>query len=214
MLSQLVQGLSEEAAGRLSQMLDEVIHHTRELKDSVMSMRAQPVGSVFQRMPRLVRELSAKTGKKVRLEMVGENTEVDRTIIERLSDPLDAHHPQFRRSRHRSCPPTAWRPARARRARSGFPPSIVVDASSSKCSDDGAGINCERVLKKAREKGLIEPMRCSPTTRSAISSFCQASRPRKRFPTFPAAASAWTSSGATSRTWAGASRSSRYAGVA
>ena len=60
------------SGGRLSQMLDEVIHHTRELKDSVMSMRAQPVASVFQRMPRLVRELSAKTAKKVRLEMVGE----------------------------------------------------------------------------------------------------------------------------------------------
>ena len=45
-----------------------------------MSMRAQPVGSVFQRMPRLVRELSMKTGKKIRLEMTGESTEVDRTI--------------------------------------------------------------------------------------------------------------------------------------
>ncbi len=53
------------------QTLDEVIHHTRELKDSVMSIRAQPVGAVFQRMPRLVRELSTKTAKKVRLEMIG-----------------------------------------------------------------------------------------------------------------------------------------------
>jgi two-component system chemotaxis sensor kinase CheA len=66
MLGQIVQDLPEGTAGRLSQVLEEVIHHTRELKDSVMSMRAQPVGSVFQRMPRLVRELSAKTGKKVR----------------------------------------------------------------------------------------------------------------------------------------------------
>ncbi len=53
-----------------------------------MSMRAQPVGSVFQRMPRLVRELATKTHKKVRLEMAGETTEVDRSIIERLGDPL------------------------------------------------------------------------------------------------------------------------------
>ena len=65
MLGQVVQGLSEEVNGRLSQVLDQTIHHTRELKESVMSMRAQPVGSVFQRMPRLVRELSMKTGKKV-----------------------------------------------------------------------------------------------------------------------------------------------------
>ena len=88
MLGQVVQGMPEEATGRLVQVLEEVSHHTRELKDSVMSMRAQPIGAVFQRMPRLVRELAAKTGKKVRLEMHGEGTEVDRSIIERLGDPL------------------------------------------------------------------------------------------------------------------------------
>ena len=88
MLGQIVHDLPEATSGRLRQILDEVMHHTRELKDSVMSMRAQPVGAVFQRMPRLVRELSTKTAKKVRLEMSGETTEVDRSIIERLSDPL------------------------------------------------------------------------------------------------------------------------------
>ena len=88
MLGQVVHSLPEDISGRLVQVLEEVVHHTRELKDSVMSMRAQQVGAVFQRMPRLVRELAAKTGKKARLEMVGENTEVDRSIIERLGDPL------------------------------------------------------------------------------------------------------------------------------
>jgi two-component system, chemotaxis family, sensor kinase CheA len=88
MLGQVVRDLPEEIASRLSQTLDEVSHHTRELKDSVMSMRAQPVRTVFQRMPRLVRELSTKTGKIVRLETTGENTEIDKTIIEQLSDPL------------------------------------------------------------------------------------------------------------------------------
>ena len=51
-------------------------------------MRAQAVGSVFQRMPRLVREVAGKVNKKVRLELSGETTEVDRSIIERLADPL------------------------------------------------------------------------------------------------------------------------------
>src|SRR4051812_24174080 len=69
MLGQIVHELPEGISARLVQTLEEVVHHTRELKDSVMSMRAQPVGAVFQRMPRLVRELSAKTLKKVRLEM-------------------------------------------------------------------------------------------------------------------------------------------------
>ena len=88
MLGQVVHSLPEDVSGRLAQVLEEVVHHTRELKDSVMSMRAQPVNAVFQRMPRLVRELATKTAKKVQLELAGENTEVDRSIIERLGDPL------------------------------------------------------------------------------------------------------------------------------
>ncbi len=80
-------------AGRTSQpadakILDEVVHHTRELKDSVMSMRAQPVGSVFQRMPRLVRELSTKTDKKVDWRCSARPPKSIDSIIERLGDPL------------------------------------------------------------------------------------------------------------------------------
>ena len=101
MLGQVVHALPEEVRGSLLQVLEEVVHHTRELKDSVMSMRAQQVSAVFQRMPRLVRELAIKTAKKCRLEMAGENTEVDRSIIERLGDPLDPYHPQCDRPRHR-----------------------------------------------------------------------------------------------------------------
>jgi two-component system chemotaxis sensor kinase CheA len=156
MLGQLAQALSEEAAVKLSQMLDDVVHRTRELKDSVMSMRAQPVGSVFQRMPRLVRELSHKTSKKVRLEMIGENTEVDRTIIDRLGDPLThiirnsvdhgIESPEDRRAAGKSEEGTIRLAAEHRGGR------IVIEVS-----DDGAGVNTERVLKKAREKGLVEP---------------------------------------------------------
>ncbi|MGA3310810.1 MAG: chemotaxis protein CheA [Xanthobacteraceae bacterium] len=156
MLGQLAQGLSDEAAGRLSQMLDDVIHRTRELKDSVMSMRAQPVGAVFQRMPRLVRELSAKTDKKVRLEMFGENTEVDRTIVDRLGDPLthiirnSVDHgietPAERRAAGKSEEGTIRLAAEHRGGR------LVIEVS-----DDGAGVNRERVLSKARDKGLVQP---------------------------------------------------------
>jgi two-component system chemotaxis sensor kinase CheA len=156
MLGQIVQGLPEDVAGRLAQMLEEVVHHTRELKDSVMSMRAQPVGSVFQRMPRLIRELAAKTGKKVRLETVGESTEVDRSIIERLSDPLThiirnsvdhgIESPADRLAAGKSEEGTVRLAAEHRGGR------IVIEIR-----DDGAGINSERVLRKAREKGLVSP---------------------------------------------------------
>ena len=156
MLGQIVQDLPEHVMGRLLQTLDEVIHHTRELKDSVMSIRAQPVGAVFQRMPRLVRELSTKTSKKVRLEMSGENTEVDRSIIERLADPLthiirnSMDHgielPADRIAAGKSEEGTIRLGAEHRGGK------IVIEVR-----DDGAGINPERVLKKARERGLVGP---------------------------------------------------------
>ena len=156
MLGQIVKDMPEAISGRLTQILDEVVHHTRELKDSVMSMRAQPVGSVFQRMPRLVRELSSKTGKKVRLEMLGESTEVDRSIIDRLGDPLThiirnsvdhgVESPADRIAAGKNEEGTVRLSAEHRGGR------IVIEIA-----DDGAGINSERVLKKAKEKGLISP---------------------------------------------------------
>ncbi len=154
MLGQTVQDLPEGTSSRLAQILEEVVHHTRELKDSVMSMRAQPVGSVFQRMPRLVREVSAKTKKKVRLETVGETTEIDRSIIERLSDPLThiirnsidhgIESPADRLAAGKSEEGTVRLSAAHRGGR------IVIEIA-----DDGAGINTERVLRKARESGLV-----------------------------------------------------------
>ncbi len=156
MLGQVVQGLPEDISGLLTQALDEVIHHTRELKDRVMSMRAQPVSSVFRRMPRLVRELSMKTAKKVRIEMSGENTEVDRTIVERLSDPLT--HIIRNAVDH-----GIETPAERLAAGKGEEGLIHLSADHRggriviEIRDDGAGIDHERVLRKAREKGLIDP---------------------------------------------------------
>jgi len=155
MLGQVVHSLPEDISGRLVQVLEEVVHHTRELKDSVMSMRAQQVGAVFQRMPRLVRELAAKTGKKARLEMAGENTEVDRSIIERLGDPLThiirnavdhgIEKPELRAAAGKPEEGTVRLSAEHRGGR------IIIEVR-----DDGAGINPERVLKKARDRGLVK----------------------------------------------------------
>lgn len=61
---------------------------TRKIQDSVMSLRAQPIQQAFSRVPRMLRDLSAETGKTVRLEVSGEGTEVDKTVIERIGDPL------------------------------------------------------------------------------------------------------------------------------
>jgi two-component system, chemotaxis family, sensor kinase CheA len=154
MLGQVVHTLPEDVSARLVQVLEEVVHHTRELKDSVMSMRAQQVNAVFQRMPRLVRELAMKTSKKVKLEMAGENTEVDRSIIERLGDPLThiirnsidhgIEAPSDRSAAGKSEEGTIRLSAEHRGGR------IVIEIK-----DDGAGINSDRVLAKARERGLV-----------------------------------------------------------
>jgi two-component system chemotaxis sensor kinase CheA len=156
MLHQVVDELPEHTSARVSNILSDLVRHTRGLKDSVMAIRAQPVSSVFQRMPRLVRELSAKTGKKVQIEMVGETTEVDKTIIERLSDPL-THI--IRNSIDHGIETPADRAAKGKHEEGTIRMSaeqrggrIVIEIS-----DDGGGINCERVLKKAREKGLVDP---------------------------------------------------------
>jgi two-component system chemotaxis sensor kinase CheA len=154
MLGQLLQNLGSGEDSRMAQVLEDVFMHTRELKDSVMAIRAQPVRSVFQRMSRLVRELSVKTEKKVRLETVGEGTEVDKTVIDRLSDPLThiirnsmdhgIESPERRREIGKSEEGTITLLADQRSSR------IVIEIR-----DDGAGIDPERVVKKAREKGLI-----------------------------------------------------------
>jgi two-component system chemotaxis sensor kinase CheA len=105
-------------------------------------------------MPRLVRELSMKTAKKVRLEMAGENTEVDRSIIERLGDPL-THI--IRNAVDHGIESPADRLAAGKSEEGTI--RLVADHRGGRIiiavSDDGGGVNNERVLKKARERGLV-----------------------------------------------------------
>lgn len=127
---------------------------TREIQDSVMAIRAQPVKSVFQRMPRLVREVADMVGKKVRLVMEGENTEVDKTVIERLSDPITHmlrnaidHGLEGPEDREAGGKPVEGVVRLAALHRGG---RIVIEVQ-----DDGRGINRERVRGIAITKGLI-----------------------------------------------------------
>jgi two-component system chemotaxis sensor kinase CheA len=134
--------------------LDELEQLTRGIQDSVMAIRAQPVKSVFQRMPRLVREVASLTGKSVRLFTEGENTEVDKTVIERLADPLT--HMIRNAIDHGLEKPEA-------RVAAGKPEEGLVRLSAAhrsgriviEVADDGAGINRSRVRASAVGKGLI-----------------------------------------------------------
>ena len=128
----------------------------RELQDSVMSIRTQPVKSVFQRMPRLVRELAAQTNKEVRLLLEGESTEVDKTVIERLGDPLTHmirnavdHGVEMPEDRLAAGKPRVGR-LRLSAEQDGDQILLIIQ-------DDGKGMSAEVLRRKCVEKGLLEP---------------------------------------------------------
>lgn len=154
MLQQQSTVMPTEYAQLLKSGFDDLAMHTRELQDSVMAIRMQPVKSVFARMPRLVRELSGKLGKKVDLVTSGENTEVDKTVVEQLADPL-TH--MIRNSLDHGLE------TEDERIDVGKPPRATVYLSAEHrggriqidIADDGRGINREKVLGKAIEKGLV-----------------------------------------------------------
>jgi two-component system, chemotaxis family, sensor kinase CheA len=153
-LAQRVMEAGLARASAVAMGLDELEQLTREIQDSVMAIRAQPVKSVFQRMPRLVREVAAMTGKPVRLITEGEGTEVDKTVIERLADPLTHmirnaidHGLENPEKRAEAGKPAEGVVRLAAMHRSG---RIVIEVS-----DDGGGINRERVKGIAVERGLI-----------------------------------------------------------
>lgn len=134
--------------------LDEFMQLTRNIQESVMMIRAQPVKSLFQRMSRIVREASSAVDKNVRLVTEGENTEIDKTAIERLADPLThmirnaVDHGLERAQDRLLLGKSEVGTIRLKAAhKSG---RVIIEVS-----DDGAGINRERVRAKAIEKGLI-----------------------------------------------------------
>lgn len=127
---------------------------TRDIQDSVMMIRAQPVKPLFQRMARIVREASGAVGKEVRLRTEGEATEVDKTVIERLADPLThmirnavdhgLETPEKRRAAGKTAEGVITLSAQHRSGR------VVIEVS-----DDGAGINRPKVREIAVSKGLV-----------------------------------------------------------
>lgn len=134
--------------------IDDLSHHTRELQEAVMAVRMQPVKSVFSRMPRIVRDTSAQLSKNIQLIMSGENTEVDKTVIEQLGDPLTHmirnsvdHGIETPEKRRELGKPEIGSIYLSAYHQSG---KIIIEVS-----DDGSGINRSRVLEKAKQKGLV-----------------------------------------------------------
>ncbi|RDL52920.1 Chemotaxis protein CheA [Ensifer sp. M14] len=154
MLSQSVVENDANGTSSINMGLEELQQLTREIQDSVMAIRAQPVKPVFQRMSRIVREIADMTGKSVRLITEGENTEVDKTVIDKLAEPLThmirnavdhgLETPEKRLAAGKSAEGTVRLTAKHRSGR------IVIELA-----DDGAGINREKVRQKAIDNDLI-----------------------------------------------------------
>lgn len=154
MLSQSVIENDNNGVSSINMGLEELQQLTREIQDSVMAIRAQPVKPVFQRMSRIVREIADVTGKSVRLVTEGENTEVDKTVIDKLAEPLThmirnavdhgLESPEKREAAGKNPEGTVRLTAKHRSGR------IVIELA-----DDGGGINREKVRQKAIDNDLI-----------------------------------------------------------
>ena len=139
---------------QLRQGLAQLARHTRTLQESVMGIRMLPIGSVFSRFPRLVRDLGNKLGKQVKLDLVGESTELDKTVLEKIGDPLvhlvrnAIDHGLESAERRRAAGKSETGTLRLEAFHRGG--SIVVEVS-----DDGAGLNRQAIVNKAIQRGLI-----------------------------------------------------------
>lgn len=154
MLSQLGDQFEMEKLEKLRNGLTQLERNTRELQESVMRIRMLPISYSFNRFPRLVHDLTQKLGKKVNLKMSGEQTELDKTVMEKIGDPLvhlvrnaldhGIEGPEVRQEAGKDPVGTLHLNAYHKGG------NIVIEIE-----DDGAGINKQRVIDKAIQNGII-----------------------------------------------------------
>ena len=155
MLSQYGREGADHDLAAMRDTLEQLTRNTRELQDAVMQIRMLPVSVTFSRFPRLVHDLSQKLGKDVELKISGEQTELDKTVLEKIGDPL-VH--LIRNSLDHGIESAAERTA------AGKPAQGLIHISAShesgniviRVQDDGGGLNADRILAKAVERGLVE----------------------------------------------------------
>lgn len=156
MLSQLGAQLEGAQAEPLRAGLGQLERNMRELQESVMRVRMLPISFVFSRFPRMVRDLAHRLGKQIELKLSGEQTELDKTVLEKIGDPL-VHLV-------RNCIDHGIEPP-AQRIAAGKSAAGTVHLAAShrggniavEVSDDGGGLDTARILAKARERGLVGP---------------------------------------------------------
>ena len=155
MLGQFGTLLDGAIGERLRTGLAQLERNVRELQESVMRVRMVPISFVFSRFPRMVRDLSQRLGKQVELKMTGGETELDKTVLEKIGDPL-VH--LVRNSVDHGIESQEQRLASGKDARGTVHLHAYHRGSSItvEVSDDGGGLKRERILAKARERGLVD----------------------------------------------------------
>jgi two-component system chemotaxis sensor kinase CheA len=140
----------------LGELLEDVGHLVEQIRDRALNLRMVPIGEVFQRFPRVVRDVCNELGKRIELKVSGAETELDKSMVEKLNDPLlhivrNAMDHGIESVEERLA---AGKPAQGTLALNAYHQSgtVVIEIS-----DDGRGLDTDRILKKARERGLVEP---------------------------------------------------------
>ena len=154
MLSQLGSALEGPNAEKFRAGLAQLERNTRELQESVMRVRMLPISFVFSRFPRMVRDIAQRLGKQIDLKLTGEQTELDKTVLEKIGDPLVHlvrnsidHGIEMPDARVAAGKPAAGTVHLDACHRGG---NIAVEVS-----DDGGGLDKDRILAKARQRGLV-----------------------------------------------------------
>jgi len=153
MLAEAASGFDPVAAEKLLAGIDLLSRNTRDLQESVMSIRMLPMSMVFSRFPRVVRDLAGKLGKQIEMKTIGESTELDKGLIEKIADPM-TH--LVRNSLDHGIETPEKRVAAGKNPKG----TLTLKASHQggnvviEVIDDGGGLNRDRILSKAKEKGL------------------------------------------------------------
>ncbi|QYK01518.1 chemotaxis protein CheA [Shewanella psychrotolerans] len=158
MLSQLGQQdeIDHESLILMKQGLEQLATHTRDLQESVMQIRMLPISFAFNRFPRLVRDIGQQLNKKVELVLKGEDTELDKTVMEKIVDPM-VH--LVRNSLDHGLETPEDRKAKGKRETGTLTLNAYHQGGNIiiEIIDDGAGLDTAKILKKAKEKGLVNP---------------------------------------------------------
>jgi two-component system, chemotaxis family, sensor kinase CheA len=155
MVAQAAAAVHGEGGAALADAVANMERHARDLHEHALAIRMIPVRTLFARLPRLVRDVAAALGKDVALDASGEDTELDRTVIERISDPL-TH--LVRNAVDHGLEPAAERTAAGKPAQGRVRLTACQQGGSVhiEVADDGRGLDRTRILAKALERGLVD----------------------------------------------------------